>query len=63
MQKMAHYQLPVASGILDEKPVGVIAAGNDARQIASGHGGGHSGFIVGRHSGSRVDGNAEPLQQ
>ena len=62
--QVPHDQLAMAAGILDEQPVGVVAARDHPGQIASGHRRRHGGFVVRRNAGD-ADPPARPslLQQ
>jgi len=59
---MADNEVAVAPGVLDEEPVGIVAAGDHAGQIAAGHRGSHGCLVVGGHTGGRVDRNPDLLQ-
>jgi hypothetical protein len=60
---MAYDEVAVAASVFDEQPVGIVATGDYAGEIAARHRRGHAGLVVCRHPGGWVDRTSNPLSQ
>ena len=62
-EDVAHDELAVAPGVLDEEPVGVVAACDDAGQVDPRDRRGHRGLIVRRDARGRIHRHPQATQQ
>ena len=62
LEQVPHDHLAMAPRILDEEPVGIVAAGNHPRQVTSGHRRRHRRLVMSRHPRGSIHRYAEAMQ-